>query len=200
MILVFLFLVFLILISLITLLILLSKIKIDINRVHIEANSELKFRVSFILKLRLCLFDKLTYFNMTIDNKKLNFKNFKEDKDINKEILFILRKKEYTVDSFKLHGKIGTENAAFTALSIGFLNIIIPILVLRKIDSNNTNNYYLNINPIFNNQNLVNLDFNCIISIKVVHIIDIIYFLIKKGRVNKNERTSHRRSYAYSHE
>ena len=209
MILVFLFLGLLILSSLITLLVLLSNIKIDINRVHIEANKNHKLKISFIVKFSLCLFNKLRYFTTTIDNQKINLlyksgkidiNKFKEDKNINKELFKALRTTEYTIEKFKIDGELGTENAAFTALTTGLLNSIIPILILRKIKSKNIDNYYLNINPIFINQNLLNLDFDCIISIKLVHIIDIIYFLIKKGRVNKNERTSNRRSYAYSYE
>ena len=93
---------------------------------------------------------------------------------------------------------MGTQNAAFTAMIVSFINIITSILV-----SNNKNkkiNYFLKIDPIYQNQNIVNLQFNCIISLKIVNIINIIYILKKKGRVDKNERTSNRRSYAYSYE
>lgn len=209
MILVFLFLGLLILSSLLFLLASLSNIKIDINRVHIEANKNQKFKISFIIKFSFCLFNKLRYFTTTIDNQKINLlynsgkidiNKFRQDRELNKEVLKALRRTEYTIEKFKLNGEIGTDNAAFTALSIGFLNSIIPIFVLRKIKFKNIDNYYLNINPIFINQNLVNLDLNCIISIKLVNIINIIHFLLKKGRVNKNERTSNRRSYAYSYE
>ena len=61
--------------------------------------------------------------------------------------------------------------------------------------------YIYNIKPLYYNKNLYKINLNCIIEIKMVHIINIIFILIKKGR-KKNEQstTSNRKPYAYSYE
>ena len=58
----------------------------------------------------------------------------------------------------------------------------------------------INIYPVYNYQNLLNIEFSGIFEIKMIHIINIIYILNKKEGVKKNERTSNRRSYDYSYE
>lgn len=62
-------------------------------------------------------------------------------------------------------------------------------------------NYKYQITPIFQNKNLYKINLNCIIQLKMVHIINVIYIFSKKGRSDKNERTaSNRKSYGYSYE
>ena len=133
-----------------------------------------------------------------IKSGKINVKKIKDNKQLNIDTIKLLKNSEFKLEKFNFNGCIGTQNAAFTAMIVSFINIITSILV-----SNNKNkkiNYFLKIDPIYQNQNIVNLQFNCIISLKIVNIINIIYILKKKGRVDKNERTSNRRSYAYSYE
>ena len=61
--------------------------------------------------------------------------------------------------------------------------------------------YEYKIKPIFGKQNFLKICIDCIINLKMVHIINIIYILKKKRSVNKyDKRTSDRRAYAYSNE
>ena len=61
--------------------------------------------------------------------------------------------------------------------------------------------YNYTIEPIYQNKNIYKIQFNCIIQVKMVHIINVIYIFLKKGRSDLNERTtSNRRSYGYSYE
>lgn len=53
--------------------------------------------------------------------------------------------------------------------------------------------------PMYRFGNSINLSLNCIINVKMVHIIYVIYILLKKGMI-KNERTSNRGAYDYSYE
>jgi len=55
------------------------------------------------------------------------------------------------------------------------------------------------VKPLYNLGNSIKFNLNCIISVKVVHIIYVIYILLKKRRAS-NERASNRRSYDYSYE
>ncbi len=55
--------------------------------------------------------------------------------------------------------------------------------------------------PIYEDKNRIKLILNCIIQVKLVHIISIIYYVVKKRKEKrKYERASNRRSYDYSYE
>lgn len=206
MILVFLFLIILIAICFLALIIILSTVKFNIKKLHIY-NLNNKFKIDFTLQLSIYLFNKINIFKVTIDKDrangliksgKINIKKLKDSKQLNIDTIKLLKNTEIKLEELNFNGCIGTENAAFTAMLVSFINIITVILI-----SNNKNkiaNYFLKIDPIYQNQNIVNLQFNCIISLKIVNIINMIYILKKKGRGDKNERTSNRRSYAYSYE
>ncbi len=208
MILVFLLLGFIIIIAFIVYILLLSDIKVKITRLHIFKSNE-KFEIEFISKLGIYLFNKIKLFQLTIDDDKIkniyrsgkiDITKLKDNKELNKETIRILKKIKFTIENLKLNGYVGTTNAAFTALAITFMNTIIPMILSKRINKYEKEKYEYKIDTVYINQNIVNLEFNCIISIKIVHIINILYIYLKKGRVNKYERTSNRRAYAYSHE
>ncbi len=208
MILVFLLLGFIIIIAFIVYILLLSDIKVKITRLHIFKTNE-KFEIEFISKLGIYLFNKIKLFQLTIDDDKIkniyrsgkiDITKLKDNKELNKETIRIFKKIKFTIEYLKLNGYVGTTNAAFTALVITFMNTIIPMILSKRINKYEKEKYEYKIDTVYINQNIVNLEFNCIISIKIVHIINILYIYLKKGRVNKYERTSNRRAYAYSHE
>ena len=64
----------------------------------------------------------------------------------------------------------------------------------------NDQNYYYKIMPIYGKGNILKLNLSCIINLKLVHIINIIYMIIKKERSDKYVRTSNRGTYGYCHE
>ncbi len=130
-----------------------------------------------------------------LDYKNFNILNFVKvlSKEIKPEIL-----------KFKLNLKIGVEDIMVTTYAIPIISTLISFilrLTVKDVDlKNKRKDYYYKIEPIYN-KNIINLRLNCIINVKIVHIINIIYiFLIKKRRSDKYERASYRRSYGYSHE
>ena len=98
--------------------------------------------------------------------------------------------------NFKL--RIGLDDCALTASLVGvtsaILSMMMAYLVNRRIC---LQNFHYQIFPEFQ-QKRINLDFHCIICIRLVHIIGII-FLIRKGR-KKYERASNRKFDEYSYE
>ena len=208
MILVFLLLGLIIITSLVTCIILLSNIKIKITKLYIFYNSG-KFKIEFMSKLGLYVYNKIKIYENVIENEKIkklyqsgNFdiKKIKDNKEINRKVINALKESKFVIEGVSLKGYIGTENAAFTAYITAFINTIIPIIISKKINNYKEQKYNYQIDTVYINQNIVNLECNCIISIKIVHIINILYIYLRKGRVKKNERTSNRRTYAYSHE
>lgn len=137
-----------------------------------------------------------------IDLKKVDLKNEKLKNQLkgtkfNLDMIEFLKNVKYIVEKLNLKCNIGFENAAMTAVTVGIIYIIIPNILKRRIQ--NTENIEYKIKPLYNYRNILNIELDSIISIKMRNIIDIITF-IKKGRVNENGRSSDRRSYAYSNE
>ena len=117
---------------------------------------------------------------------------------IDKNFLKAIKQLNITVKQLNLNIDLGTENASFTSILIPIISTIISILLRDKIKD--YKNQHFIVNPIFTNQNLINIELYSIIEIKMIHIIDSIYVLNKKEGEDKYERTSNRRSYDYSYE
>ncbi|MCI9064069.1 MAG: DUF2953 domain-containing protein [Clostridia bacterium] len=93
---------------------------------------------------------------------------------------------------------MGTEEASLTAILIGLMSSILGIALRNKIQNQDKIKFYTI--PVYQDKNFLKIHFNSIFRINMIHIIYIIYILKKKRRVEKNGRTSNRRSYAYSNE
>ena len=134
-------------------------------------------------------------------NKRINKKGLKEESflknKIKKEILKHFS--DIQVNKLNLKIKIGTENAFFTSMIIPIVSSIISIILMKKITNVEKQKYV--VEPIYLNQNILEILISGIFEIKMIHIISIIYILKQKEEgVKKNERTSNRRSYDYGYE
>ena len=130
--------------------------------------------------------------------KELDKKLLQNKNKFDKEALNIIKKANIEIESFDIYLELGTENASLTAFIVPTIATILNIWLGRKVKD--YNNQKTEIKPLFLNQNMINIVFSGIFKFKIIHIINIIYMLIKKGRVKKYERTSNRRSYAYRYE
>ena len=154
------------------------------------------------IRLRLYLLNKIKIFDANIADTKIEKKfetKLKEDKNkINLEILKNLKEVNVEFEKIDLKIWIGLEDAAATAISVGILWTVLGILFRNKIKRPDQQKY--EINPIYQGKNILNIEFNGIFILNMWNIINIIFILIKKGRVKKDGRTSNRRAYAYSNE
>lgn len=174
-----------------------SKIKIIKFKVNEKKIKKLE-NSKFIKKISKVDFGKIT---KNLENKVLGrYKDF----NIIKFIKVFLKEIKPEILKFKLNLKIGFEDVFITTYAVPLISTLISFIL--KLTTKNVNlknkkrEHYYKIEPKYN-ENIINLRLNCIINVKMVHIINIIYiFLIKKGRSDKYERTSYRRSYGYSHE
>ena len=92
---------------------------------------------------------------------------------------------------------LGTEDAAITAFIIPIISTFIAMFLSKRVQRYN-NNQKFSIQPVYINQNLINIEFSGIFQIKMIHIINTICIVKRKG--DKNERTSNRRTYDYGYE
>ena len=137
------------------------------------------------------------YSNKQIE--KIDFNKIKEKIPINRDTLSILKKLKLEIEKLNLKINIGIEDAVLTSFIVGIIASLIGIILPHLVKNRNNKEIKYIVEPIYNKTQF-NMYLDSIISIKIVHIIYILYQLVKKGKGEKNERTSNRRSYAYSYE
>lgn len=181
----------------------------------------------YLIYVRIYLFNKIKLFSFKINNKKIaklqkskmirwidkkiNMKIEEEVKDITK-LIIKERKRIFTretlehikmlnmkIISLKMKLDISTEDAMITSYLTAIIASLLSILLACNVDNFRKEKYSYTIRPVYIDQNFFKLDFNCIIGIKMVHIMNIIYLLIRKRSEERHDRTSNRRSYDYSY-
>ena len=203
MILVFVILGLIILITLSMFLFSLSNAKLEIKELHIS-NIDSKIKVDFVLDIGIYLLNRFKLAKFTIDNYKIsnllqsgkiNINKFKENKAINIDIFKSLKYHDFNIEYLKIEGYFSTFDAVLSSWIYGVIHAIIPILIAKRISGKYINRLqFLNIT-----ENKINIRLNCIISVKMVNIINILHYLKKKGG-NNDGKSSDRRTYAYSNE
>lgn len=187
-----------------------SKIKTEIINFRFDSTSKKHVNEDYKIIIKFIIFNRIPIIKTTITRDKLKkfkvnqkardmaIKAMKDKSKFDKKIFIALKKIDILIKDIKLKIDIGTENAGFTAIIVGLISTIIPILFRNKVED--YRNQTFTINPIYINQNLINIALSGIFELKMIHIINIIYILNKKEGVKKYERASNRRSYAYSYE
>ena len=205
MILVFIFLAILILTSFAMLLLALSNIQIELKQLHIS-NIKGKLKLKVILNLSILLFNRYKLLRISIDNKKIikilksgkvNFSNVNISKESKRTIKKFLKSDAVLIEKLGIDGYFSTFNNVLSGIIFSVSNALIPILISKKLEGSNYSNKISFLNQ---SQNVINISINCIISIKIVNIINTLYLLKKKGGSDKYGKSSNRRSYAYSNE
>ena len=179
-----------------------TEIKTQVEEFKFDSQNK-ETNKSFKVIIKLNIFKKINYFKFTINNDKIKSYNAKQSFDIIFKDVFkgeknkknLKNKKQIKIEKLNLNIDVGTEDAALTAIITGIVSIIISFLIGQNVKSGNDINW--NINSIYNS-NLLKLELNCIISIKLIHIINRIYVTRKEG--DKNVRTSNRKNLKYIYE
>lgn len=188
-----------------------SKIQIEIKNLNFSAStSNLTIEPTYKISIKIYVLKKIKLIDKQIKNidfknqdkfKKMQkkFKTQMKDKGKNfqMEQIKILRNLKIQIKSMNLNVKIGTENAALTAIFVGIMYSVIPNIFNYFFDLEK--NTQLKIEPIYLNKNLLTISFEGIFKLDLIHIINTYKVLIRKERKEKNDRTSNRRSYAYNH-
>ena len=193
--------------------VILSTISVRIEKFKVSNYNQCgKLNVYYKVFFELLFLNKLKIFSIKIDKelvnklkvkekvKNIDFKQAKTNMPSKKDIKEIIKKLQISIDKLKLKLEIGTIDVILTSAIITILASVIGILLAKVVKKYDKERYNYEIYPIYQDKNIINLNLNCIIKVKMVHIISIIYLLIKKRRVEESERTSNRRTYGYSYE
>ena len=162
-----------------------STFKVDIKELIIKNKEIEKFKI----KISLNLFNKIKWISLGLDNNKMDeirngskLKIFnkilgkrilKKYKNAGKILIKDWKNQLKTFNNIKLENvnilsEISTEDAASTAVIAGVISAILGIILAKK-----ATDIYYKIDPVYLNKNNIYISITCIISIKLVHIINI---------------------------
>ena len=206
------FLFILLILCILLLIIVFSKIRIDVKKFEYCSANKKHINPNYYLQLSWIILNKIPIIKIKLNKhtvKKLKLKDkfvdidvkmWEERKKIDKETISIIKKIDFTIRKLKLKIDIGTENSAITSLLIPIVSTVISFLLRNKMKTKEEQTYI--VQPLYNDQNYLNITISGIFDIKMNHIINVIYLLSRKNKkgVKKYERTSNRRSYDYSYE
>lgn len=176
-----------------------STVKIEINEKLIDSYKKLK-ELKYLISIK--PFNKINLISFKISNDRIgkSSKIIKRGyRDIIRIIKDVFRSKRIKVENLRLNIKLGTEDAALTSYIVVIISSIISIFLAKEIEEFSHDKYEYQIVPVYADKNILKLSINCIISIKLVHIIYMIYVLMRKDD-EKYGRTSNRRTYDNSYE
>lgn len=211
MILVFIFLGIIIIIFSIITIMLLSTIQVRVGKLVLESKKAERIHDNYKIKIGVYLFNKIPLLWINLNNKKIkkitnnkrlpkmDLKKLKYKKNINKKLIELLKNLQIKVKDLKLSINIGTIDSVFTSYLVAIIASVIGIILPHITKENNIKKCYYIVNPKYHDKNEYCVSFKGIIYIKIVHIIFSMLNFVKEGS-NENERTSNRRSYAYSNE
>ena len=170
------------------------------NRQIINKESKICMKIYLLKKMKVKEINlkkfKTNYMKNKVDKLKRRIKQNSNLK-FNIDTIKALRKNNYKIEKFMLKICVGVEDAAVTAIGVGTVSGIIGFLLKDKVA--NMEKQKFEVIPIYENKNILKIDFDGIFSLNITNIINIIKFF-RKGRVKNNGRTFYRRSYSYSNE
>lgn len=177
-----------------------SKIGIEVENLEIDTeNPKHKINRNSKIYVYILLFGKIKFLKKNLKDMNLKkIKFFKKDVDIkvlknkNFEINYkeLIENVKIDIKQIDLNVKIGIEDAALTGVTVGIISSMLGIIIKKP---------KYEIIPIYSNENLLKIKLDGIFTIYLMHYIYIQIFK-KKRRVNRNERTSNRKSYVNSYE
>ncbi len=194
-----------------------STLNIRIQKLYFSNQNLEKMKWDYLVFLELSLFGMIKIIKLRIDPKKMariaqkfkvkekmrqmNFKQMKQNLPDKKEQIELVKRLKINLEEFHFVLELGTKDVLITSAMIAFLSSILGIAIARVIKKYQEEKYEYKMIPVYQNKNIINLNANCIIQVKMVHIIGIIFTLVRKRKEKqKHERTSNRRSYDYSYE
>lgn len=187
-----------------------AKIQIQIVNLKFYSQKQRHINPDYKIIIRVLVLGKIPVFKINITKTKLEKLRLKErvkqidweilqnKNNFDKDLLKAIKILNLNIRKINLNIELGTENASLTSIIVPALSTVIAILLRKKIK--NYEDQIFIIQPLYCNQNLINILLSGIFELKMNHIISMICVLNKKEGVKKYERTSNRRSYDYGYE
>lgn len=187
-----------------------SSFKLIVINLEIN-NSNNKIMPIYELKIAFYLLGKIKLFSFKINNKKtkkilekdfikqkienIKIKSHEKSKKQKKFQIKILKQfiKKLELESINLLIYVDTKNVILTSYFVGIISSIIPNILKENIKNFDSKHHIFKITPLYKNQNYIYIKLNCIINIKIVHIISMYKLGNKYKGGKKYERSPYRR-------
>lgn len=111
-----------------------------------------------------------------------------------------LEKMKVSVKKLYLSIHLGTEQLAVTSFLVVLFSTFLSILLAKFVQIPDKKKIQYQILPYYQEKNQYHVKVDCIIQVKMVHIIYVIYRVIKRKEIDEHGKSSNRRSYEYSYE
>ena len=145
-----------------------SKIRIEIKNLIFNTEAEKKLDKNSKINASILIFNKFKLFNKDIKFEKQDIDiPFLKKNDIKIDYLELFHSINIDIVKFDLIANIGTEDAGLTALVVGLVSAILGIIIKKP---------NFQINPVYLNKNLLEIKFNGIFNVDLIHYI---YKLLK---------------------
>ena len=165
------------------------RIKIKFKDFEFSSQKKEHLNKNYKIEITIYTFNFIPISKLKITNKKINkaLSNEKIKKVINEQKTKIIENRKnidieaikeiknikMEIDEMNLKISLGTEDAAITAFIIPIISTFIAIILSQKVRKYNDNQKF-SIQPVYINQNLINIEFSGIFQIKMIHIINTI--------------------------
>lgn len=187
-----------------------SSFKLIVTNLEIN-NSNNKIMPIYELKIAFYLLGKIKLFSFKINNNKtkkilekdfikqkienIKIKSHEKSKKQKKFQIKILKQfiKKLELESINLLIYVDTKNVILTSYFVGIISSIIPNILKENIKNFDSKHHIFKITPLYKNQNYIYIKLNCIINIKIVHIISMYKLGNKYKGGKKYERSPYRR-------
>lgn len=207
------------LIFLILFLLCISNLEIEIKKFKLNTNNLKGEKIEdYLICIKLKILEKLTWLKFTIDDEKIN--KIKKSKKMNNRLLeltsklkgFIKNNKKNILEiknvkylnielkKINLEMQLNILDNILTSFAVVIISTLLSIVISRGMKKYNEDECRYIIKPMYSENIQIIIDLNCIIDVKMVHIINIVYMLFKKRSVKYDERTSDRRAYVCRNE
>lgn len=187
------------------LILLLSSLEIEIN--SLSYNSEKKDLADYLAYMRIKMFNRVTVTKIRIDNKRMKkkinskvldsiLKKIDRKEILKKEHIRNIKNLDLRIEVLNLYMELCTSDCIFTSFGVTLISSVISILLARNIEKYDNKKYMYVIKPKYTEKPSIKIKLNCIINVRIVHIMNVIYLNLIRRRENYDERTSNRRAYA----
>ena len=172
--------VFIFVLILIIVLLVFSRIRIEVINFKFSSQTKRHINKDYKVIIKLCILKKIPILKVNITKTKLekmkikekikniDFKIIQNKNKFDKNAIKAIKKSNININKINLNLEIGTENATLTSVIVPAISTILAILLSRKIE--NPKNQLFIIQPVYINQNLINIVFSGIFEMKMIHI------------------------------
>lgn len=161
----------------------------------------------FILKICIFYVIPIAKIDLKKIGKKVEYKYNNKFKgkinytDVKKAIKVIKKGGYLNLERFNLNAEISAGDVIITSYIVAVSSSIVGILIRYFNFIVNKKNFKYKIKPIYENKKIFQFEFNCIISVTIVHITIILFRILHEWRREQNGRkSSYRRANGYNHE